>query len=193
MQLSPGIRWPSKWLLHLVLLLSICGSVAARAEDTQATRRAQIGTRLLPAVVAADQELASKRSADGQIQVVLLYREDADAAAEAANRLAATRRIKDFPVRITQLPYTRLGELSANPPAALFIAEWAPEELPAVVRFGIEHHRLVFSPFEGDVGAGAQTGIFIGDRIVPLVNLKALQAAGIQLKPFFLEVAKTHE
>lgn len=193
MQLSPGIRWPGQWLLHLVLLLAFCASMAARAEDSQATRRAQVGTRLLPAVVAADQELASKRSADGQIQVVLLYRDDADAAADAADRLTATKRIKDFPVKITILPYARLGELNASPPAALFIAEWAPGELPAVVRFGIEHHRLVFSPFEGDVGAGAQTGIFIGDRIVPLVNLKALQAAGIQLKPFFLEVAKTHE
>lgn len=193
MQVSPGIRWPAQWPLHVLVLLALCGGMAAHAEEDQATRRAQVGAKLFPAVVAADQELASKRSADGQVQLVLLYRDDAEAASDAANRLASTRRIKDFPVRITALPYARLGELHANPPAALFIVQWAPDELPGVVKFGNEHHRLVFSPFEGDVGAGAQAGIFISDRIVPLVNPRALATAGVQLKPFFLEVAKTHE
>lgn len=153
----------------------------------------QLGAKVFPAVVAADQDLAHKVSGDGKIHLVVLYRDDAEGAAQSADRIGATKHIKDFPVLVTILPYTHLNALGDSPPAALFLAEPAAEGLPAITRFAVEHHRLLFSPFYGDVTAGAQTGLFVSDRIVPLVNLPALQAAGIQLKPFFLEVARTHE
>jgi hypothetical protein len=91
------------------------------------------------------------------------------------------------------LPYARLPELHDDPPAALFVAEWSPDDLPGVVRFGMEHHRIVFSPFKGDVGAGATAGVFISDRMLPLINPQALHTARIRLQPFLLEVAKTRE
>jgi hypothetical protein len=165
----------------------------AGAADEQAERRLLTGLKLFPALVAADQELGEKLGRDGRLHIVLLYREDAETANEAARRVAAGGRVKGLPVNVAALPYSRLPELAAEPPAALFLAEWSPEDLARVVRFGIEHQRVVFSPFKGDVSAGVQTGIFVSDRILPLVNREALGAAGIRLKPFLLEVAKTHE
>ena len=49
---------------------------------------------------------------------------------------------------------------------------------------------LVFSPFAGDVEAGAVAGIYVADRILPFINLRQAQRAGIRFKPFFLKVAR---
>ncbi|HEY0720237.1 MAG TPA: hypothetical protein VGE50_03185 [Gammaproteobacteria bacterium] len=167
-------------------------SASAVLADEQNDRRVLMGLKLFPALVAADQDLEQKRTEEGQLPIVLLYREDAVAASNAARRLA-TQRIKNLPLQITTLPYARLAALNSKPPAALFLVEWSPDELAKVVRFGIAHQRIVFSPFKGDVSAGASAGIFISDRMLPLLNLKTLDAAGIRLHPFLLDVAKTHE
>lgn len=178
-----------KGVVGLLLLVAFTHAPMA---DEQSDRRVVMGLKLLPALVAADKDL-SQKSANGQLPIVVLYREDAVAATHAAKHLTATERIKGLPLQVTTLPYARLSELSDQPPAALFLAEWSPDDLADVVRFGIEHARIVFSPFKGDVSAGVSTGIFISDRMLPLVNPRTLDAAGIRLQPFLLEVAKTHE
>lgn len=184
-----SIRHTAVGLFGLLLLLLSAAGVMA---DEQSDRRLLMGLKLFPALVAADQDLAQKQDEHGQLQIVLLYRENALATSEAAKRLAA-QRIRNLPLQLSILPYAHLAELYAKPPAALFLAEWSPDELAKVVRFGIEHHRIVFSPFKGDVSAGAMAGIFISDRMLPLINPKTLDAAGIRLQPFLLDVAKTHE
>lgn len=177
-------------LFGLLLLLLFASGVMA---DEQSDRRLLMGLKLFPALVAADQDLAQKQDENGQLQIVLLYRENALAIHEVAKRLAATQRIKNLPLQLSILPYAHLAALNAKPPAALFLAEWSPDELAKVVRFGIKHQRIVFSPFKGDVSAGAMAGIFISDRMLPLINPKTLDAASIRLQPFLLDVAKTHE
>jgi hypothetical protein len=161
--------------------------------DEQSDRRLLMGLSVLPAIVAADQDLAEKRSKEGQIRIVVIYHLRADIAEQAAKRLAQIRSIKEFSLRVEILPYARLAELDNAPPAALMLVEPSTVDLNNVVKFGIDHHRIVFSPFKDDVRAGASAGIFVGDRILPLVNPATLKAAEIRLKPFLLEVARTHE
>lgn len=183
------IRHAAGGFFGLLLLLMFAAGVMA---DEQSDRRLLMGLKLFPALVAADQELGQKQDENGQLQIVLLYRENVLATSEVAKRLA-TQRIKNLPLQLSILPYAHLAALNAKPPAALFLAEWSPDELAKVVRFGIKHQRIVFSPFKGDVSAGAMAGIFISDRMLPLINPKTLEAAGIRLQPFLLDVAKTHE
>ncbi len=184
------IRHATVGFFGLLLLLLFASIVMA---DEQSDRRMLMGLKLFPALVAADQALMQKRMESGALQIILLYREDIIAASNAAKRLAATKFIKNLPLQITTLPYERLGEFNGKPPAALFLAEWSPDDLANVVHFGIAHQRIVFSPFKGDVSAGVMTGIFISDRMLPLINREALDRAGIRLQPFLLDVAKTHE
>lgn len=178
---------------RLVALVSLLAFTTAVITDEQGDRRVLMGLKFFPALVAADEELAQKRTGDGFIRIAVLYAEDAEAAEGVAKRLSAGARLRDFPLEITTLSYGRLSELDENPPTAIFLAEWSPGDLDHVVRFGVNHQRMVFSPFKGDVGAGAATGILVGDRILPLVNEKALLAAGIRLEPFVLELASKHE
>jgi hypothetical protein len=49
---------------------------------------------------------------------------------------------------------------------------------------------VLYSPFEGHVERGVPAGIAVEAKVQPYLNLSALQAAGIELKPFFLKVAK---
>ncbi len=62
------------------------------------------------------------------------------------------------------------------------------------LRLWSERHRtLVFSPFAGDVEAGAVAGIHVADRILPFVNLPQAHRAEVRFKPFFLDVAHRYE
>jgi hypothetical protein len=189
---SPGNGVLKRIAAHLAVLALLLVVVPASA-DEQAERRVLMGLKLLPALMAADQDLAQKRARDGALNVVLLYREDVIEADKAAKRLSTTQHIGKLPLRVTTLPYARLATLNSEPPAALFLVEFASSDLAAVARFGSQHQRLVFSPFKGDVSAGIQTGIHVAERILPVVNTNALAAANIRLKPFLLEVARTHE
>jgi predicted nucleotidyltransferase len=54
-------------------------------------------------------------------------------------------------------------------------------------------HMVVFSPFEGDVERGVQSGIAVEARVRPYLNTKALRNAQVRLKPFFMKVAKAYE
>ena len=67
------------------------------------------------------------------------------------------------------------------------------DELRHIVSYGIKNHIIVFSPFEGDVEKSITAGVFIGARVQPSINMKTLKASGIQIKFFFLKVAKKYE
>lgn len=160
--------------------------------DEQTDRRILVGLKLFPAVLAADTQIAKKTAADGMLHVAIVYKERADVAEHAAGHLRKAGSVRDIPLAVDVVTYADLATLT-DPPAGVFLAEWAPQALPGAVRLGTRTGSIVFSPFRGDVALGAHAGVFVGDRILPLVNPASLKAAGIELKPFFLEVARTHE
>lgn len=187
----PGSGRPlTKNLLAALLLGLLC--LCPVSADEQTDRRVLVGLKVFPALLAADRDIALKTAPDGRLHLLVVYLDRPEVAERAALRLREAVAIRDIPLAVDTLPYAELGDLAA-PPAGVFLAEWAPEALPSAAAFGIENGRVVFSPFRGDVALGAHAGVFVGDRILPLVNPTALEAAGIRLKSFFLEVARTHE
>ena len=88
----------------------------------------------------------------------------------------------------------RVEELQATGPravAAVFIAEpLRREAIGALIRFGVERHVIIYSPFEGDVEQGIAGGLSIEAQMRPFVNTAALRASQVTLKEFFLKVAK---
>lgn len=163
------------------------------AADDQSERRVLIGVKLFPALLAADQDIDKKVSLDGKLRTIVLFKDNSEIAKDVAARLSSVKAVRNHAIHVSTLRYSQLATPGREVPAALFLAEWSPDDLPRVVQYGITHQRIVFSPFLGDVTKGATAGIFVGDRIRPLVNSRTLSAAGITLKPFFLEVARTDE
>ncbi|MEA3639749.1 MAG: YfiR/HmsC family protein [Lamprobacter sp.] len=147
-----------------------------------------MGLNLFPAILGAQEELPAQCNADGALEIAVVYRASEQAAKQAARTLKQIGQVQELALVVSILPVERL---SANPEqslAAIFIANSGLE--PALLRRLSEHYQvLVFSPFEGDVAAGAVAGIHVADRILPAINLKQARRAGLSFKPFFLGIA----
>lgn len=183
-----GWRISTAAALLLLVLLPLAGHA-----DDQDQRRVLIGLNIFPAVLAADSAIEQKADTDGKLELLLVYHTDRADAQRLATRLNGFAPIRGMAVDARIASYDRLADYNQHPPAGIFLTESSPEELSAAISFGERHHIIVFSPFEGDVEQGAAAGLYVSDQILPYVNMKSLKQAGIQLRPFFLEVARHYE
>ncbi|WP_087462483.1 YfiR family protein [Oleiphilus messinensis] len=182
-------------MLCVLFISSLYSPVQA---DDAADRRIRTGLKLFRALMAADQNITQKKI-EGKLPVVILYASDLEEGISAATAFLklgkgdAKGKIRGIPLDIKlQGEYSRI-EAMATKPAAVFLAEPLPgEAMDELVKVCIKYRILLFSPFQGDVDRGAMGGLVIETRVRPYVNLDTLTAAGIQIKSFFLKVAKTH-
>jgi hypothetical protein len=175
-------------MVLLVFFPWLCWHSAHSIEREQI--RISAGLDLFQSVLAADMDIKEKRGADGSLLLILIYQNDKKTAGNIAKKLMAVERIRGIPIRVELIVNSALNQYSNTPPAGIFIIQDIRDNLPAVIDFGINHHVVVFSPFEGDVEAGVLGGIHISDRLLPYINLGALKASGIRIKPFFLRISK---
>ncbi|MBK5940873.1 YfiR/HmsC family protein [Halochromatium roseum] len=133
--------------------------------------------------------MPAQRNADGVLEIAVAYRASEQAAKQAARALEQLGQVQEIALAVTILPVERLAANPERSLAAIFIANSGLE--PALLRRLSERYQvLVFSPFEGDVAAGAVAGIHVADRILPAINLEQARRAGLSFKPFFLGIAQ---
>ena len=185
--------------LGLLLLAAVLGAAAPPAVGASAygDGRAESGARLFRAMLAADIELEQKVDAGGALVIAIVHAGDVDRAKSLGDLVTrrdakrASEAVRGLPMR-TEL--VRVEELQATGPravAAVFIAEpLRREAIGALIRFGVERHVIIYSPFEGDVEQGIAGGLSIEAQVRPFVNTAALRASQVTLKEFFLKVAK---
>ncbi len=180
-------------LAFLLLLLGLTLAVANASADNYDERRVRHGARLFRALLAADVGLPQKLGADGKLHL-LVYGADAGLAAEIGELIAPRdagliQQLSVIVERIEKLPAAEATDATA--PVGLFLIEVTPDdEFERLVQWGITNKVIVYSPFEGDVERGAMAGLSIEAKVLPYVNLETLERSGVQLKPFFLKVAK---
>ncbi|UXI66304.1 hypothetical protein [Tahibacter amnicola] len=178
------------WLLAVGLA---CATVGVSADGTD-DRRLRAGARLFRSLMAADVSL-ERKAAEGRL-TVLVYLADMQRKAEVEAVLSNSgapdaARIRDMPVEMVVSSDLPTG--TATPPAAVFLAtRLKSADVQALVDWSIAHHVIVYSPFEGDVERGIPAGLAVEAKVQPFLNLTTLEAAGIELKPFFVQVAKVH-
>jgi hypothetical protein len=163
--------------------------------DAMQDRRAEIGVKLFRAMLAADLDLGQKPLSDGQLLLVFVYADDrarAEALA-AAFRGASPEPIRGLPVLVETASQAELGKLEKRVPGGVFLTQ-PPDAaaLRTLVGFGIANHVIVYSPFEGNVENGIAGGLAVEAQVRPYVNLATLAASHINLKEFFLKVAKVY-
>lgn len=177
----------------LVVVGLACATVSVNADSTD-ERRVRAGARLFRSLLAADVGLED-RAADGRLRV-LIFSTDARSAAEVGDLVAPSTspesaRIRDLPIEM--VTSATLPTDKAPLPAAVFLAtRLSSAEVDGLVRWSIAHRVIVYSPFEGDVERGISAGLAVEAKVQPFLNLTTLEAAGIELKPFFVQVAKVH-
>lgn len=158
-------------------------------EDEQ---RFSVGLKLFPAALGALESLEERRNEAGALEILVVHAGGDDLAREAAQHLIRLGSIRDLPLSVRTIDRDALDRGAHPPPAGIFVAsvgmrgEW-------LRRWSERTGGLVFSPFAGDVEAGAIAGVHVSDRILPAVNLTQARRAGLVFKPFFLKVARVHE
>lgn len=191
MKATPGRHIPPFFLGPLLGALILLWGLPAPLWADQADRRVLIGLKVFPAVVAANQ--SRPQGHQRSVRLLVVYLDDRALAERTAARLRQIDSVREQPVRIQVSRYDRLPENGRPPVAGIFLAQWLNHRLEPVLQYARQHRTVLFSPFEGDVERGVMSGLSVRDRILPYVNVAALEAAGVRLKPFFMEVARRHE
>lgn len=183
-----------KRLLPLAVVLAVIAPLIA---DDLADVRAQAGARLFRAFLSADVDVDKKKVEKDQILVVFLYTDDRQRAADLAASFAGNPKeavtIHGAPVLVELSSDTSLASYGSRIPAGIFLAQ-APSQntLKSIIRYGIDHHVIVYSPFEGHVERGVLGGLAVEAQVRPYLNLTTLESSNITLKPLFFKVTKVY-
>ena len=155
-------------------------------------QRLRVGLKIFSAVLGAVEGIADRAAPDGAVEVVVVHKGSADAASQAALDLQTMGQIQGRPLRLRTLTAKALDNYTEPAPAGIFVASpGVPAERLRAWSEGLQ--ALVFSPFAGDVEAGAVAGLHITDQILPYVNTAQARRAGVRFKAFFLKVARQHD
>lgn len=189
---------PARWARSLCLTLTLLAFVGAPwlgavAADEHDARRVMVGVNLFPAVLAADKDIGDKRSGKGLLVLLLVHRDDPALVERLAAVLQDKGAIRDIPLKVQIVEVGALSTLSREGVAGVFVAQRLGDDMDAVLEYCRRHHVLSFSPFEGDVERGVAAGIAVSDRVLPYVNVAAMDAAGLRIKPFFLRIAERYD
>lgn len=166
----------------------------ASAEDVQALR-ARAGVRFFRSLLAADVDLQKKVIPPDQLLIVFLYVDDARGANDLMARFGEqTKELRGLPVVTEAAKDATLAAYAQRVPAGIFIAQPPSKKtLTSLIRYGIEHHVIIYSPYEGHVESGVLGGLFVDAQMRPFLNSATLAASQITLKDFFLKVAKVYQ
>ncbi|MCG3193135.1 MAG: hypothetical protein DIJKHBIC_02385 [Thermoanaerobaculia bacterium] len=182
------------WVVSAVLCVSRPGTLRG---DAQQDRRTESGLKLFRAMLSADVEIDRKTVDSGKILIVVFFTDDRKRAADLARSFeghpGALETIRGFPVIVDVAQDPALPGYERRIPAGVFLCQ-APDRkgLQTLVQFGIANHVIVYSPFEGHVESGVLGGLAIEAQVRPYLNMATLTASRINLKEFFLKVAKVH-
>src|ERR1051325_1905631 len=187
----PQSRMPRRpWFLAILLVFL---ALRAAAEDVQALR-ARAGVRFFRSLLAADVDLPKKTIPPDQLLIVFFYVDDARGAKDLMARFGEqAKELRGLPVVTETTKDATLSAYAQRVPAGLFIAQPPNKKtLASIIKYGIDHHVIVYSPYEGHVESGVLGGLFVDAQMRPFVNGATLSASHITLKDFFLKVAKVY-
>jgi len=162
--------------------------------------RINIGLKLFRAILAADLDIKSKKSTHGKLPVLIIYKDNSNKGKRFADNLLMLGRksgqaqIKNIPIDVKYISYQTFLVEQHSLPAGIFLVEkMSIDELQPIVDYGIKNHIITYSPFDGDVEKNITAGVTIGARVRPTINMNTLNESDIQIKSFFLKVAKKYE
>lgn len=179
--------------MRFIVVIAACLIASAGHAVEKEDVRIRAGLDLFPSILAADMNIEAKKGPDGSLLLVLVYTKNEEKASDMAGYLAKVQRIRGIPIRVEISDIRSLDRFEKRIPAGLFLAQPVTQNLDDLIAYGRKHEIIVFSPFEGDVENGVLGGIHISDRLLPYINIAAMQSSKIQIKPFFLRVTIRYE
>lgn len=175
-----------------LLLCGICLLAGTVRAGDAIEPRLQIGVNLLPAIVAANKAVINS-PAEAELPIYLVYESNPHLAEQLLSRLTQLGAIRDRRLIISTVSLDSLLTQETGPTSSIFIVEPLAGRLTELIEHAKENRSLLFSPFQGDVEDGVNSGFQVTDKVLPMVNMPSLKASKIQLKAFFLRIAVKHE
>ncbi|WP_207689379.1 YfiR/HmsC family protein [Desulfonema limicola] len=160
--------------------------------DQVTQRRILAGLDLFPSFLAADRDIENKQTPDKELLLYIVISGMDEITAQIDGHLRNIRQVRGIPVRVEIVSNAEFQNYIGPVPAGIFLIQHVPD-INNIIQYSRENSIMIVSPFEGDVERGVMGGVFISDRILPLINMNAVKEAGIRLKSFFLRVAKIYE
>ncbi|WP_323813528.1 YfiR/HmsC family protein [Cellvibrio sp. NN19] len=183
-------------ILQITLAVALCSvPCLSLLADTFNDKRAYVGLKLFRTLVTADQQLAQKTNNKNELLIYLAFASNDSAALDYQQSLTETMpKVRELNVNIKTISLAQLQSQTAEKPAAIFIAQqFNAAELEQLVSYSIQQKIILFSPFEGDVEKGVLGGLSVEARVQPLINMHTLDKSGVEIKSFYLKVAKQYE
>jgi hypothetical protein len=182
-----------RWCL-LVLLVLTSGIVGSSLADETDTRRVDISLSIFPRIVAVDNNFRDKLTADEKAYLLFVYDKDKEYAERLAERMKKSNANIGGMQISTKTISIASGVLRDELPTALFVVErLTDDQLKEVMAFSAETHRLVFSPYLGDVERGVSVGISVTNRVKPYFNLSSLRKSKVSINALLMKMSKRHE
>ncbi|MCP4353766.1 MAG: hypothetical protein GY795_50610 [Desulfobacterales bacterium] len=152
-----------------------------------------IGLEGFAALLNADTDIRGKTN-NGRLILVLIYEDVKQQKAEKlALYLKKIKTVRKIPVQIDLTDDTELKDYKNKKIAGIFLLRKLGTELESVIQYGIKNSIIVYSPYEGDVEKGVSAGLFVGDLILPHLNINTMKSSGIRIEPFFLREVQQYK
>ena len=182
-----------KWCLMslFVLLNTMAGGLLA---DENENRRVDISLSIFPRIVAVDNHFRDKLSEDKEAYLLFVYDKDEEYAQQLSDRMKkGNANIGGMKVLAKIISVE--DDLPKNyPPTALFLVEkLSDSQLEKIMLYSKEAHRLVFSPYSGDVERGATVGISVTNRVKPYFNLSTLRQSKVAINALLMKMSNRYE
>ena len=181
--------------LCVIGVLLYCGLPDTTEAEGHSDRWAAIGIKLFRTTLAADRAIGDKVDDEGRLPLLLVYTDERDVAEALAEQLLRGGPIRKLPLRVNVVDSVAKAHSDKScSPAGVFLAQVpAAEQLREWIGYGKSRGIILYSPYEGHVEQGVTAGLLGGARLQPYVNLNTLLESGIELKDFFLKVAKVYQ
>ncbi len=176
----------------LILLGGITFPTMSYADELKEIR-IRAGLELFSSILAADQQLTTKKDINNTLNILIIHRKNKRLAEKMAEALMNQKSIRGMKIQVYTTPSKKLNTIKIKKIAGIFITQKLQEDLGTLIQLGKEKSIIIFSPFPDDVENGITSGFIITDIISPYLNLKSLRDASININPYFLKVAELYE
>lgn len=178
------------WIIVISAVLLATNSFAAKSLPA----RIEIGLNMLPSVIASNTVFSlSENEINKPVTIYVVYRDDESVASESTLKLQRIKNIRGHQLVIKSISTDKLMQADTDLYTAMIITEPMIEDRDQLINFSRQRQILFFSPFKGDVEKGVMAGFKVTNKVLPAVNLTALNKANIRLKAFFLRIAVSHD
>ncbi len=99
--------------------------------------------------------------------------------------------LKSYKINIIPIKYSKLGKIDSNI-NLYYLFPSKKENIYKLIENANKKQALTFSYQNNDLSYGVMSSVYIGSKVKPLLNLIALKANDITLRPVLLKISKIY-